>query len=362
MVTKYQAASEMTNRALAKAVALVKPGASVLAVCKEVDDFIASTCASSFNKQKQADGRPLDKGPAFPCCISVNSVAAHFSPVEGCEQVIREGDVCGIDLGCHIDGWITVGAHTVVAQADPAAPVTGKAADVIAAANTVMELALRTIKAGADTGSAGDLFQEVAEAYGCNMCEGVLSHNMKRFQIDGNKVVLDRTTHDQKVEINEIEQAEVYAIDIVVSTGEGKLKVQDEKETSVYKTDKSVVYNLKMKASRAFFSEVMAKFPDTPFTIRALEDQRAAKLGVKECLDHGLLMDYPVLHESKDEIVAHFKSTVLLMPSGNQRITSHPLQELQTDKKVTDEKILALLAQPLKKKKKKKKAKAASEE
>ena len=196
----------------------------------------------------------------------------------------------------------------------------------------------------------------------CNMCEGVLSHNMKRFQIDGNKVVLDRTTHDQKVEINEIEQAEVYAIDIVVSTGEGKLKVQDEKETSVYKTDKSVVYNLKMKASRAFFSEVMAKFPDTPFTIRALEDQRAAKLGVKECLDHGLLMDYPVLHESKDEIVAHFKSTVLLMPSGNQRITSHPVQELQTDKKVTDEKILALLAQPLKKKKKKKKAKAASEE
>ena len=35
----------------------------------------------------------------------------------------------------------------------------------VAAANTVMELALRTIKAGADTGSAGDLFQEVAEAY-----------------------------------------------------------------------------------------------------------------------------------------------------------------------------------------------------
>ena len=52
----------MTNRALAKAVALGKPGASVLAACKEVDGFIASTRASSFNKQEQADGR-LDKGP-----------------------------------------------------------------------------------------------------------------------------------------------------------------------------------------------------------------------------------------------------------------------------------------------------------
>ena len=63
-----QAASEITSRARAKAAALVKPGASGLAVCKEVDGFIASTRASSFNKQEQAAGR-LDKGPAFPVHI-----------------------------------------------------------------------------------------------------------------------------------------------------------------------------------------------------------------------------------------------------------------------------------------------------
>jgi hypothetical protein len=38
------------------------------------------------------------------------------------------------DLGCHIDGYIAQSAHSLVVAADPAAPVTGRAADVILAA------------------------------------------------------------------------------------------------------------------------------------------------------------------------------------------------------------------------------------
>lgn len=39
----------------------------------------------------------------------------------------------------------------------------------------------------------------------------------------------------------------MYAIDIVVSSGEGKPKVLDEKETTVYKRALDVQYQLKMK-------------------------------------------------------------------------------------------------------------------
>ncbi len=38
------------------------------------------------------------------------------------------------------------------------------------------------------------------------------------------------------------------------------------------------------------------------------------------------------------------KGTVLLMPSGSDRITSAPLQQLQSDKSVADEEVKALLA------------------
>lgn len=49
------------------------------------------------------------------------------------------------DMGCHIDGFIAIVAHTHVIQEGP---VAGKAADVIAAANTAAEVALRLVRPG----------------------------------------------------------------------------------------------------------------------------------------------------------------------------------------------------------------------
>lgn len=48
-------------------------------------------------------------------------------------------------MGCHIDGFIAVVGHTHVIQEGP---VTGRAADVIAAANTAAEVALRLVRPG----------------------------------------------------------------------------------------------------------------------------------------------------------------------------------------------------------------------
>lgn len=53
------------------------------------------------------------------------------------------------------------------------------------------------------------------------------------------------------------------------------------------------------------------------------------------------------------DLVAHIKFTVLLMPNGSDRITSHALQELKPTKTVEDEpEIKAWLALPIKTKKK----------
>lgn len=73
----------------------------------------------------------------------------------------------------------------------------------------------------------------MVEAYGCSLVEGVLSHQLKRFIIDGNKVVLNRSLPDLKAEDAQFEENEVYGIDILVSSGEGKARVTDERETTV---------------------------------------------------------------------------------------------------------------------------------
>ena len=49
------------------------------------------------------------------------------------------------DMGCHIDGFIAVVAHTHVIKEGP---VTGRAADVLAAANTAAEVAMRLVRPG----------------------------------------------------------------------------------------------------------------------------------------------------------------------------------------------------------------------
>jgi hypothetical protein len=63
----------------------------------------------------------------------------------------------------------------------------------------------------------------VADAYDCKIVEGVLSHQLKQFVIDGNKVVLSVSNTDTKVDDADFEENEVYAVDIVTSTGEGKV-------------------------------------------------------------------------------------------------------------------------------------------
>lgn len=59
----------------------------------------------------------------------------------------------------------------------------------------------------------------VAEAHGVALVEGVLSHQLKQYVIDGNKCVLARPGPEHRVEDAEFEENEVYAIDIVVRAG-----------------------------------------------------------------------------------------------------------------------------------------------
>lgn len=360
VVTKYKNAAEIANKALAAVIPLAIPGAKIVDLCEKGDNLITELSGNVFKNAK----KKIERGVAFPTCISVNSTVCHFSPLQGDETVLAEGDMVKIDLGVHIDGFIAVVAHTLVLHA-PDAPITGRAADVLAAANTAAEVAIRLVRPGKKNKEVTEALQKVAAAYDCKVVEGVLSHQMKQFVIDANKVVLSVSNTETRVDEFEFEENEVYSIDVVMSTGEGKPRLLDERETSVYKRAIDRSYSLKMKASRAIFSEINTKFAVMPFTARSLEEKRGARLGLVECVNHELLQPYPVLHEKPGDLVAHFKFTVLLMPNGSDRITGAPVQPVQSSKAIEDADIKAYLALGLKSKKKgggkKKKAKKSGE-
>jgi methionine aminopeptidase len=52
------------------------------------------------------------------------------------------------ELGVHVDGYIATAAHTTVVSSNTQEPITGVAADVIAATHFAYEAALRMLRPG----------------------------------------------------------------------------------------------------------------------------------------------------------------------------------------------------------------------
>merc|ERR1712050_707032 len=168
----------------------------------------------------------------------------------------------------------------------------------------------------------------VTTDFNCKPMQGVLSHQLKKHVIDGNRTIIAAETPDERVDEFEFGMNEVYCIDVVCSTGEGKGKETDIRST-VFKRAVETSYNLKTQKARQFISEVNRRFPALPFTLRAIEDEQVARVGVVEAKRHELLDEYPVLKEKEKTFVAQFKFTVLLLPGGTKKITGLPLGNLE---------------------------------
>jgi len=301
--------------------------------------------------------KKIEKGIAFPTCVSLNEICGHFSPLKSEPANLKDGDLVKIDIGVHIDGFIAMVAHTLVIGEEKA-PVEGKKADVILAAYNAIQAALRMLKPGNKNNDVTDAIGKICASYATNPVEGVLSHDLKKHVIDGNAVIINKSSFDQKVDDYEFQVNDVFGLDVIISTGEGKPK-ETEHRTTVYKRAIEKAYSLKLKASRAFFAEVNEKYPTLAFSMRSFEDETNAKLGVNECIKHELLHPYPVLTEKAGEFVAHFKYTVLILKGTTLAITGVPLDvaHYKSDKKLDDEAIVKLLTQSMDKESQKKKKK-----
>merc|ERR1711973_510792 len=364
VVTKYKMAAEIVNKILKEIVSQCKSGASVRDLCILSDKKLTEETSKAFKKDKK-----VLKGIAFPTCISVNNAICHYSPlISEPDTVMADGDIVKIDMGAHIDGFIAVVAHTLVVGEDKSNPVSGRKADAMMAAHLASEAALRLVKPGNETYEVTETVSKIAEAFKCKPVEGMLSHQLEQNRIDGEKTIIQNPSEAQRKEHEKYEFAlhEVYAVDVLISSGEGQGREKNAKITIYKKTEDT--YMLKMKTSREFFSKVSKQFGTMPFNLRSMEDEKKARMGVVECVTHKLIEPFQVLFDKEGCYVAQYKFTVLLMPNGPHKITGLPFDEAicKSEKSIEDAEIQKLLktsANPKAAKKKKKAAeKAVTEE
>lgn len=103
--------------------------------------------------------------------------------------------------------------------------MTGKKANVMFAAYTALELALRMLRPekGFKNVDITDYTIQLCKLYGTTPVENMLWHEMERFKTIGAKQIIQNPTDEQKLKMEKctFENFEVYAIDVLVSTGEG---------------------------------------------------------------------------------------------------------------------------------------------
>lgn len=109
----------------------------------------------------------MEKGVGYPTCINLNNCCGNFSPLEADDVVLQAGDLASIDLGVHIDGAIAVTSH--IMEVGAKGPITGKKADVVAAAYAAAEAELRMLAPESKSSEITPVISAICKDYGVNV-------------------------------------------------------------------------------------------------------------------------------------------------------------------------------------------------
>ncbi|KAG8346877.1 putative Metallopeptidase family M24 [Trypanosoma vivax] len=340
VVMRYKKAALWCNETLQVLLENIKPGAKVCDLCILGDETIKKKVKSMF--------RGTEKGIAFPTCISLNNCVAHNSPAPGddaASQVINLGDVVHVDLGIHVDGYCAQVAHTMQVTESNELGDDAKAAKVIVATHNILSTAVRKMRPGISVYEVTEVIEKAAAHYGVTPVEGVLSHMVKRHIVDSFRCIPQRKVAEHLVHDYTLESGQVWALDVVMSSGKGKLK-ERELRPSVFKAALDSNYTMKMESARELQREIEAKYGMFPFAFRNIEAKKA-RLGLSEMIKHGAVVPYPVLYEREGEVVGHFKVTLLITKKKIETVTGLKPQKAPELPPYTDELLIATSKLPL---------------
>ncbi|KAK7515880.1 curved DNA-binding protein [Phyllosticta citriasiana] len=365
-LTKYKEAGKISLSVLEAVTGWCVEGANIVEVCEKGDKLLEEKVAAVYK------GKKIPKGIAHPTTVSPSSYITPYTPlksdIEEASRTLKAGDYIKIQLGAQIDGLGTIVCDTIVIPtADHKDDVIeGRQADLLLATHYANELLLRlmlppgTLATGTDEEKAkaaaqkpytqaqmNQLLDKVVKSYDCSLVESTTCWSFERNEIEGKKKIILAPGEGVRGE-GLPELYDVWGVEMGVSLGSGKVKNLSDRATLHRRT--TTTYGLKRPSSRATLSEIQKKFGYFPFSLRQLEDERAAKVGVVECVRGGVLRQYEVVGDKDNEPVARLLTTLGVTKNGISLIAAPPAPDLskyKTDKKITDEEILKILEQPL---------------
>jgi len=166
MIESYIKAGKLASKIRDEASKMIKDGTLVIDLVEYVESEILKTGAEI----------------AFPCNVSINEYAAHYTSPAGDKTAFKAGDMVKLDLGAMIDGYIADTAVTVLASGNMDENYTQDEInlheEIIEASAAGLEAAIATARAGIEISKIGEAVHEAISEYDLNPIFNLMGHSL----------------------------------------------------------------------------------------------------------------------------------------------------------------------------------------
>ncbi len=243
--------------------------------------------------------------PAFPCNVSINEIAAHYTSPPNDKRRIPEKSIVKVDIGVHVDGYVTDTAVTVCFNPEYVS--------LVEAAEQALKTATDNIHPGLSTSKLGAIIEKTIKSRGFKPISNLTGHQVGRYLVHAG-TSLPNVSH---LSFSKIKLGEVYAIEPFVTLPDAVGKVENGEEVTIFRFLKHK--SLKNPYATQLLKHIEENFRTLPFAerwLRGVVPKERHREAFRELLSSKALMGYPIFIEASRKPVAQAEHTVLMVKDG----------------------------------------------
>jgi len=237
--------------------------------------------------------------PAFPVNLSIDNIAAHYTPSHD-DKALAHG-LLKVDIGVHIDGWIADTAFSLDLENNE------ENKKLIIASEKALENALGLVKSQTSVGlkEIGKTIQKTIETCGFNPVANLSGHSIGQYDLHSGVTV---PNIDNKVNLKLKEG--LYAIEPFATTGNGK--VHNGKSSNIYYLVNEK--NPRSQIAREVLEFIIKEYKSLPFCSRWIVKKMGnrALFGLRDIEANGNLHHFAQLVEAQNTKVSQAEQTILV--------------------------------------------------
>lgn len=298
-VESYLKAGKAVAAAKRLAREIVEPGALFLEIAEKCEEEI----------------RKHDCELSFPINMSLNQVAAHYSPPLNDNTIVPERGLLKIDVGSHYEGYIADSAFTINIDEDV------ELQKIVDAADAGLKAAIELFIPGTKLYELGEAIQEQITSYGLNPVKNLGGHELKRFNLHAGPFIpnVKDVQHNQ-----ELKPGDAYACEPFATPGKGW--VQGGSSSYIFRLIKKLKKNVPYQ-ELSYMNKIEKITHKLPFSPRILAKNKVMPTNqieryIKTFLRKNIIMDYPILIEQSKQFVSQQEHTIIIDMDGNPIVTT----------------------------------------